>query len=529
MRSVAVIGSGPTGIYFLKALLESEIKFNITLFEQAAALGTGTPYCPTVNSKQMLANISSIEIPNLLETYCTWLHKLHGSELEIYEISKENITERGFYPRILLGKYFQEQLIEIIKLLIAKGHKINIQNNSFVRDVDYLNEKFELRVHSYNFIKQILTYDHVVMATGHYYDKAIDAGNLMASPWPYKKLNKIRNCKVGILGTSLSAIDAFIAVAHNNGSFLENETGELAYNLNPNVSQLDITMMSRKGILPEADFFCPLPYEPLEIFTEELVQNFIDHCQSDLLDETFHLFKLQLLYSDPDYAASISLEALDLQQFNTAYFSPRINHDPFVWAADNLRTTQLNYNDKKTVQWRYAILRMHETFGQIVPHLTLEDLERFNSLIKPIFVDDYASVPHQSIKRILAAHKAGILNIKKLPEDYVIGNPAYEGLIVIKGEDFKENFDYMIDATGNKPLSDTDFPFQSISTLIAENETGLELDDHFRLCLGGNHFSEFYCLSIPHILDKYPFIQGIEGSYKLGTQAAEGIVAYSRN
>lgn len=66
MQSVAVIGSGPTGIYFLKAMLESEIKFNITLFEQAAALGTGMPYSTNLNSKQMLANIASIEIPILL-------------------------------------------------------------------------------------------------------------------------------------------------------------------------------------------------------------------------------------------------------------------------------------------------------------------------------------------------------------------------------------------------------------------------------------------------------------------------------
>jgi uncharacterized NAD(P)/FAD-binding protein YdhS len=29
-----------------------------------------------------------------------------------------------------------------------------------------------------------------------------------------------------------------------------------------------MTLMSRTGILPEADFYCPIPYEPLAILTQ---------------------------------------------------------------------------------------------------------------------------------------------------------------------------------------------------------------------------------------------------------------------
>ena len=64
-------------------------------------------------------------------------------------------------------------------------------------------------------------FDHVVMATGHDWPETteIKPGFFM-SPWPALALKKISACSVGILGTSLSAIDALITVSTAHGVFV---------------------------------------------------------------------------------------------------------------------------------------------------------------------------------------------------------------------------------------------------------------------------------------------------------------------
>lgn len=526
MKNLAIIGTGPTAIYLLKALIESNDKFKIILYEQSELAGVGTPYSGGVNSNQMLANIGSIEIPPIHETYFDWLMNLEDSVLKPFSLDKSLITERGFYPRILLGMYLKNQLEKLIAKALSNGNKIEVHNNSHVYNVEYINPLFEVSIKSYNFKKTKELFDYVVMATGHFYDNGKDDVHLFASPWPYRKLELIKNTSVGILGTSLSAIDAFVAIAHNHGTFEEDPAGQLIFANNTNISNLKIVMMSRKGILPEADFYCPIPYEPLEIFTEELVENFIHHCPYGLLEETFKLFKMQLVYSDPEYSKSINLEGLCMPKFKEAYFGARMVADPFVWAKANLDEAVSNYSSQCTVAWRYAILRMHELFGRVIPHLSANELIEFNTFLKPVFVDDYASVPHESIKRLLAAHQSGILTVQKLPEDYTIENEIIENAVVVLAANYNHIFSYLIDATGNKPLSDSDFPFNSLSKQMQSSpETGaIIINDEFKIKNILGELIPFYCLSIPHILNKFPFMQGLQGSHYLASQAATDII-----
>lgn len=542
MRRIAIIGTGPTGIYSLNSLIHAEEKLEITMFEQSALAGIGTPYSPDINSDYMLANIGSIEIPPLVETYENWLLTRSDAELKNFSLERCEINERGFYPRVLLGNYFRDQLLLLQAIAQQNGHIFKILEHCFVVDVELKRSSIIVHNKSYSFSYSRAEFDHVIMATGHsYVILQKESHRLLSSPWPYKKLDKIRNKKIGILGTSLSAIDAFVGIVSNHGSFEYNINHILEFRPRSDITKLEIVLMSRKGILPEADFYCPLPYLPLEIFTAEIVENLIKHCDvSALLDETFALFKRQLQFSDPEYAERISLKNLTLENFKEAYFHPRLQSEPFAWAQKNLDEAATNYENKITVGWRYAILRMHELFGEIVPYLNDKQLERFNTFLKPVFVDDYASVPHESIKRLLAAHAACILSIRKVTDDYVINTSDGGESIDIECGLFHEKFDYIINATGNNPLSAADFPFQRIvdqaevsEDVISDQATDksnafhkfeLSLDDVFRLIVGPDYSKEFYCLSIPHILDKYPFIQGLEGSHKLASIAVGSIL-----
>lgn len=61
------------------------------------------------------------------------------------------------------------------------------------------------------------------------------------------------------MGTSLSGIDAAMAVAVQHGWFIGSDDDALAFRLDEASEALSIVLMSRSGILPEADFYCPIP------------------------------------------------------------------------------------------------------------------------------------------------------------------------------------------------------------------------------------------------------------------------------
>jgi uncharacterized NAD(P)/FAD-binding protein YdhS len=81
------------------------------------------------------------------------------------------------------------------------------------------------------------------------------------------------------MGTSLSGLDAAMAVVMQHGEFRDDK-----FVLDKGSDALKIVLMSRTGILPEADFYCPIPYEPLSVLTEFVVESEIAKGSDGLLD-----------------------------------------------------------------------------------------------------------------------------------------------------------------------------------------------------------------------------------------------------
>lgn len=233
----------------------------------------------------------------------------------------------------------------------------------------------------------------------------------------------------------------------------------LSWIANPGSEGLKITMMSRKGLLPEADFHHPIPYEPLHRFTEEAVDELIDAGANGLLDRTFALFWEALVEADPDYAQGHG-GGVDIEAFCEGYFAERLSADPFAWAQSNLEVARADFATETVVQWRYMILRAHEVFARVVPHLNDDDLERFSTHLQPIFTDNYATIPH-SIERLLALHRAGALEILAVGKECRLDTHARPSgaIATIAGD--KRRFPAFIEATGQRPLEAAAFPFQS--------------------------------------------------------------------
>ena len=407
--SVALVGAGPTAIYSLQALLvRAPVPARITIFERQRRAGQGTPYSANWSDPIMLANIASIEIPPLPQRWVDWLRGESDVRLASFGIARQDIDDRAFYPRLALGEYLSSQFDALVQRARLMGIEIQVRTQSTVTDVLVVDDKIKLAVINTRNTKTDDLFDYAILATGHQWppDPEIRRG-YFTSPWPASALARIYNCAVGIRGTSLSAIDAAVALANHHGEFVRTNDDELEYRASPATDDFSISMFSRKGILPEADFYHPLPYEPLVICNAEAIRTLIvESVPEALLDAAYELFRQELTLADAHYAAAIGLQSLSLEEFCIAYCDKRADADPFDWARRNLDEAVKNSERTYTVKWRYAIVRMHEVFGMLAPHLSDLDFVRFSDNLKTVFVDNYATVPHDSIRRLLALHAA---------------------------------------------------------------------------------------------------------------------------
>jgi len=332
----------------------------------------------------------------------------------------------------------------------------------------------------------------------------------------------------------LSAIDASVALASHHGAFVSEGT-ELLYRPTTATEEFSITMFSRRGVLPEADFYHPIPYEPLTVCNTAGIEQLIaEHGSQGLLDKAFELFVQELTMADPHYASTLGLHRETLEEFCDAYFEQRAQVDPFVWARRNLAEAIANAERQLTVPWRYAILRMHEVFALLVPHLSDLDFSRFAEL-KAVFADNYATVPHDSVRRLLALHAAGKLKVVKLEDGVRVDTTSSSAGATILSGNKRIHFPAFIEATGQQVASAKDFPFPSLRRqgVIQDTEThgdtrirrGIAMDDAYHPISAIVPSNRLFCLSLPFVLGQHPFAQGITSSAEMAQVVADAIDA----
>jgi len=527
MPSIAFVGAGPTTLYTLCAFLNAvDGAAEIVIYEDQPRAGLGTPYRPGWNDPAMLSNIASIEIPPIEETLIAWLARQPRARLVRLGVDPQEIDDHAFYPRLALGEYFLDQFNGLIARARDRGVTVEIATYCRVTDIAAEAKSLRLSIAPKSGPPATRAFDQVVIATGHQWPEEPEVRpGYFLSPWPASALQRIPATRIGIRGSSLTAIDAAVALAVAHGSFIETEGAAIDYRINPGNEALSITMMSRKGLLPEADFYHPVPYEPLAICTPEAIDRLIEEACPTLLDSAYDLFRQELAHADPDYAAHIGLADLPLEDFAQQYFADRAAADPFDWAVRNLAEARVDHESHTTVPWRYAILRMHEVLALIVPHLDVDALDRFNRDLKPIFVDEYATVPHLSIERLLALHRAGRLAVTALGTNHRINTHGEAPGAIVTIDGGRRDFPVFIDATGQRPLAIEDFPFRTLLDQGVVRDAGdgdpkgpkgIAVDERFHPVSDNPAAGRLFCLGIPFILGRHPFIQGITSSHEMG-------------
>jgi uncharacterized NAD(P)/FAD-binding protein YdhS len=520
MKKVAIVGVGPTGIYTFHALVERGEPLEIELYEQAEEAGVGMPYNSDNNADHMLANIASIEIPPIYISYLTWLQNQSHDYLAQFQIERTFLHERQFLPRVILGDYYRDRFLAIVDKAQKAGFTIRVHESSEVTDLRADPNGVSLWI---NHASQPVEVDFAAIATGHLWPETdAQARKFFPSPWTGLMDAQIGACRVGILGTSLSAIDAAMAVASQHGTFTTNTDHSLQFTPKSDIGNLKLTLMSRSGVLPEADFYCPLPYESLNIATPEAIEDAIALGQNGLLDRIFQLIAQQLQNAAPGWCQQVALATLNADTFPEVYFTDRLKHDPFDWARRNLVEVERNKQEQHTVVWRYTLLRLHEVIEEIVPHLDTCDEKRFRRGLARVFIDNYAAIPSESVRRLLALHDAGLIEILALGADYERTNEQEMTVIYHHGQ--RIEFDVFIDARGQRALQSKDIPFPTLrDQLLACGDEIPDIGEDYTLQAPENARNRIAFGGLPWLMHDRPFIQGLVVSAEIGAAMAKAL------
>jgi uncharacterized NAD(P)/FAD-binding protein YdhS len=507
--SIAIVGAGPTAVYALDALQASGLACRITLLEAGDHPGQGIPFDARNNGAHLLANIAGYELPPVRETLNAWAMRQGAARQAALGLAGMAHDDRAFFPRMALGAYYADQLAA----LMAPGAgpcRVTLHCHAEVHDIVARPDGARV-LWSMAGQRQAGDFDAVIVASG--YGKP-DVGERLAGATARDSTGR----NVAVLGSSLSAIDAAVELAVRHGQFHERADGTLHYRAERPFS---VTFLSRHGLLPEADFWVPQPAPPLRHCTAAALAATVRGVEGDL-DRAFALFARELAEADPDYALAMDLASTDADSFAPRHFAARMAADPFAHARANLAQARASHAAAQPSAWRHAILRMHEAFAEIVPALAPGDLARFVKGLKRVFVDNYAAVPHLSVARLLALHEAGVLAVQRIPAGSGVARGS-DGLWTIAGTaegQIGGPFDDVIDARGQAPLGLEDFPFPTLRLHVCAQALAQERDWHDGLASGMGHvldpadpaLARIHVLSLPFLLHRHPFIQGLTES-----------------
>ncbi len=519
-QKIAIIGAGPMAMYTLKELIKNATPLDLTVFEAAVKAGCGMPYRAGMNADYMYCNAFSKEIPPITRRLVTWLDQQDDAFLKDWDLERSDIGARDFYPRNLIGEFLSAEFDALCKSGKEAGHKIQVLPDHRVSDIIPSDQSVTLRVISQG-VETTDVFGNVILATGHDWPSSprIDEADLV-SPWPYTNVTDLPPKAIGILGSSLSAIDVIVALGTEHGEFQE-DGSKISWFPHKGREKLAVTMISHKGIMPEPDFYYPYPYEPLIHVNENAVLSEVKKGSDGLLQRVFALLVAELNEVAPDYMARLGPDAQTIEGFPHAYFKHREELGGLRALRETLNTAIKSMEDKITIPHRYALLRGHENFDLILDHLDADDRQRFNDALMPVFGDCYAAIPHISVRRVLALYDAGILELLPTGEGASFRNIP-DGGVSVATVDGTLEFHALVDARGQAAANLRDLPFPGLVDALADPDS--DLTSPFKLKLSGWSKACVYCLSMPQVLKRHPFSQGLPNCEKLGRKVAQEIL-----
>jgi uncharacterized NAD(P)/FAD-binding protein YdhS len=159
----------------------------------------------------------------------------------------------------------------------------------------------------------------------------------------------------------------------------------------------------------------------------------------------------------------------------------------------------------------------------IVSHLNERDRARFDAGLRNVFVDNYAAIPSESIRRLIALREAGVIDILELGQAYT--KQKFDNVTEIVVDDETYRYAVFIDARGQRPLKSKDLPFPSLRRqLMTVGEDIPDVGENYALLAPDTARGKVAFGALPYLIHDNPFIQGITASAEIGGAIARGVL-----
>jgi len=467
-KRIAIIGGGPCALFMYKRLVEAGSKaLQIDIFERKDYLGAGMPYSAEGANDEHITNVSDNEIPVIFNSIADWVKTAPKALLTKFNINPENFNEYKVLPRLFFGEYLKAQFELLRSFATKKGIITNMHLNTVVEDVIDHSRKKEVAVKLQK--GGWLDFDSLIICTGHNWPKKYEGKipGYFDSPYPPKKMLLKLNHPVGLMGSSLTAIDAVRTIAKANGKFVENKDGKLSYEISGDSAGFKLVMHSRNGLLPAIRFHLSDPHlgKGGTLNKVEIQKHMKKNGGFVSLDFLFEQnFKAMFTTEAPVFYQKI--KDLTLEEFVEQMMAYREKTEPFELFKREYIEAEKSIHKKESVYWKEALAILSFTMNYPAKYLSAEDMERLQKVLMPLISIVIAFVPQSSCRILFALHDAGVLDVIEVGDESEV-KPLKKGGVnyhYYNGQHKKlvSYFKTFVDCVGQPHLSVKDFPFKSL-------------------------------------------------------------------